>query len=490
MRVEYNYKIGDDAHSNDLTNRRVRYSSGHDRVGHSDGCLEVGDGAFICDQPTDIGPTSWTYAIVVEVAPDYIVFQVDADGRTRKLNIIDWRQCVQLLPKGHSSGRRPGTMKIPAYAYHPTTIQDDENEQVTLRAITAHPVYANKSFEELRLEDYTAGNKGTKVLTAGEKRLYNHHRATHLSQSKMWGGSDLNNFLEVDLGSKHLILRRPLPGDDGTKMYSKKQLLHIIKSTTVRSSRERGILIKFLNSNKLVPNQRALYKILERDQKGLSITDNYWGEKANLQQMMQPVDMIYWDSTTTSLQFESPARVPTKRVDIGDAAMAKKEFFHWNLRDEKGWKGSIQLHVKPIQFSDLGTNYLRQGLQCNFPYKPIDICKFMREWGKCHPERVCRLYFNPKKYPCYSDTTFTELKDYIRNAAARDGSTVICNGGKKGVYKIFRCNKMYRSSSGKQKKCPFRFQVRWDCFGYYIYLAKVMSLHNCGAAWHCCKPAT
>ena len=53
-----------------------------------------------------------------------------------------------------------GTRPIP---YQMTKEQDDEtNEYYYCQAITAMPQYAQKSFEELRLEDYVAGNKGEK----------------------------------------------------------------------------------------------------------------------------------------------------------------------------------------------------------------------------------------------------------------------------------------------------------------------------------------
>ena len=44
--------------------------------------------------------------------------------------------------------------------YQPTTKQDGTN-QITLHSVSVMPQYANKSHEELRLEDYSQGNKGT-----------------------------------------------------------------------------------------------------------------------------------------------------------------------------------------------------------------------------------------------------------------------------------------------------------------------------------------
>ena len=55
-------------------------------------------------------------------------------------------------PKGINAAR--------AAPYH-ATLKHDGEEQIILQSITALLVYANKSFEELRLEDYLADNKGT-----------------------------------------------------------------------------------------------------------------------------------------------------------------------------------------------------------------------------------------------------------------------------------------------------------------------------------------
>ena len=51
-----------------------------------------------------------------------------------------------------------------AVPYQTTTKADGGYNSITLQAITAMPQYERKSFEELRLEDYLAGNKGSGVV--------------------------------------------------------------------------------------------------------------------------------------------------------------------------------------------------------------------------------------------------------------------------------------------------------------------------------------
>jgi len=58
---------------------------------------------------------------------------------------------------GFVSPPESGTL---VWQYHPTNCPDLHNIPVTMHAITAMPFYSNKSFEELRWEDYLAGNKG------------------------------------------------------------------------------------------------------------------------------------------------------------------------------------------------------------------------------------------------------------------------------------------------------------------------------------------
>ena len=49
--------------------------------------------------------------------------------------------------------------------YKTTRRPDGINSSIVLQAITAMPQFENKSFEELWLEDYKAGNKGQNLQT-------------------------------------------------------------------------------------------------------------------------------------------------------------------------------------------------------------------------------------------------------------------------------------------------------------------------------------
>lgn len=57
--------------------------------------------------------------------------------------------------------QQPGSLAFP----YQTTSKTDGSTQIVLQAITAMPQYEQKSFEEIRLEDYLAGNKGSQGQT-------------------------------------------------------------------------------------------------------------------------------------------------------------------------------------------------------------------------------------------------------------------------------------------------------------------------------------
>ena len=192
--------------------------------------------------------------------------------------------------------------------------------------------------------------------------------------------------------------------------------------------------------------------------------------------------------------------LPKKRRLIDDEVLDHNSFARSDLLDEKGWKGRIELHVRPITF--------RREISYTQGYPPTNICKYIGASDLFHgdefdgsafrhsEQRNCRLYFNKYEYPPPANLSeggscpmFVELKNYIRTNAERCGSPVICKGGK--GYKMFTCNKKYTDSRGRLRKCPFCFQVRWDKDGYYIHLLHPGGqkyTHCSGQAWHCCRP--
>ena len=90
------------------------------------------------------------------------------------------------------------------------------------------------------MEDYMDGNKGTAMSYNISSHIIS------IDNNIKWGASDINKFLEVDLGYERIILKRPPLVDDSGMYKNKQQCLHIIKATTVKTSKERKHLIDFL----------------------------------------------------------------------------------------------------------------------------------------------------------------------------------------------------------------------------------------------------
>ena len=83
-------------------------------------------------------------------------------------------------------------------------------------------------------------------------------------------------YTHVNLGIREVYLEIPNLG----AVYTKQIWLHIIKNTTLEGSPEGGKLIPFLGDYKFVPGKRGLYKVLERDKKGMPIFNDNCGMTA------------------------------------------------------------------------------------------------------------------------------------------------------------------------------------------------------------------
>lgn len=323
-----------------------------------------------------------------------------------------------------------------------------------------------------------------------------------------WAGI-LDSLLEVELGTQQLVLRKPSDGD----MYTKQQCLQIVKEATAKSTQERRLLIQFLGKRKLIPNETALYKLLQRDGKGLPVRCDDWGAHQG-QQKTQQTDVILWKSRSLPAPLH-PASLSKKRKDVKKSSASEGEITRWDVSNERGWRGHIRLMLIPVRELDL--EVVGRIITRN-PPQLIDICSYIgiggagpyhNLHGVRRKDQPCRLYFDPAEYPAtpvihiekggkatsWPSDTFERLKSDIRHVAAKDLSPIYCNGGsKKYQSKEFTCNKKFRNVDGKWKKCPFYFQVRWDDFGFYIHLHRpsktkfrLCYIHNCGSAWHCCK---
>lgn len=483
MNVEYinqsrRYQIGSKARESDFDKNAFAHENQW-----AISALKEGDGAFVDGR----------YAVVAKrdksASPPYIIFQVTPHGQTRK---IEWDKrfgwaIEEIKPLKYAEPNRPGTDLVP---FCPTVSGSTVMEPEVLHSISAMPVYATKSVEELRLEDYTAGNKGR----MNEQALFG--RSVHHGTNRNWGASDINTLLEVDLGSQQIVLKRPLNGS----MYTKEQCLEIIATATVKRSKERRQLIRFLGERNLVPNETALYKLLQRNEKGLSIGDSNWGIEYTGQNDLQPTDMIVWKSRNIPEPLPS-SQLSKKKIDIGDHVLPQGEKVRLDIMYEDGWKAHIRLMVIPLRFRDLAT--VTRALF--YPPELIDICSYIGvggyggiNRGVSPHDRLCRLYFDPRVFPAPHDLekggdkngTFGKLKTYIRQVAEEAQSPVFSNGGSPGKYhsKVFHCPQKFHNIDGKKKQCPFCFQVRWDEYGYYIYLHRTLYyIHNCGSPWHCCK---
>lgn len=305
-------------------------------------------------------------------------------------------------------------------------------------------------------------------------------------------------YASVNLGTWVCEFEMPLPGS----VYTKSQCLHIIKTATRKGSGERRKLIDFMAQYDLVPSKTGVYKLLHRDEMGITIKgcdDDSWGmSETNYEQQYRgdphilslPFDL---DRHLRGIKHSQPVSKKRKRIgeviDDKDAILEK----HWN---KKGWKGRIRFHLDRIRFCGKQT-IDQSSYQMNVPL--IDICDYIGDCGLQHQtpkwktDEIHSLYFDPNRFPPPTDIdnggtndTFQKLKMYIETVADAEGSPVTCSSGnKKRHNKVFICKK---NKSGKRKSCPFSFLVSWDEQGYFINLLSKSRtrLYTSGCPWHCC----
>ncbi len=97
----------------------------------------------------------------------------------------------------------------------------------------------------------------------------------------------------------------------------------------------------------------ALYKVIQQEERGLSICDDSWGMQQNHKKGdIEITDMILWNSCDVP-RLPSLPSLSKKRKYIWDESIPHGEVVRHDLRNERGWKGRIRLLATPIRFCDL-----------------------------------------------------------------------------------------------------------------------------------------
>lgn len=319
---------------------------------------------------------------------------------------------------------------------------------------------------------------------------------------------------DVNLGTRHIALRMPLPG----AIYTKEQCLEVIEDTTVKGSGERGALIRFMVKHEFVPSKRAVYKLLNRDMKANPIqdwsigTDSNWGltHEENLQQWH-----IYQVNGGKEAMYEDD-EFSSHLPSIGDCPLEEVTSYHGrkqklietfqrgdsgnvrvNMRGRMGWKGFIRFNVIPYEYG-VENRLLGTVGEIKVPGSLIfvNICNWIGYEPDWNGSDILTgaFYFSPLVFPAPSDldsggsnSTFLKLKSYIELVSEQEESPVICKSGNTANhFKVFAC-RLNKPRDGKV--CPFNFQVGWDKYGYFVRLhSSPKRSRNVGFPWHFCTP--
>ena len=141
--------------------------------------------------------------------------------------------------------------------------------------------------------------------------------------------------------------------------YSKHECLDIIKSKTVKGSKDRAAMIQFMLDCKFVPHRTGLYKLLHRYEHGLAIGDDNWAEEANTPGEEQisstkadPIPIHHSEQYISKVHVPSLPPQSKKPRKLSKVHVPGGEYVRFDLRDKLAWKGRLRLVVIPIRFSD------------------------------------------------------------------------------------------------------------------------------------------
>lgn len=498
--------------------------------------MKVGDGAFVkCDH------NHWRYGVVIfrgfrrpqssleqffsgpnAHKLECIIFQMSKDGTHNNLIFInsrehDWSPFSHIRPikKDHISYHPSGTtpMAIPG--------------EPSLVGIKLQPPPFDRDITIQKLRRERAKEQSLVIASSYRDQWLQYDPQGDLLT--LTPEQERNEWIDINLGTRYIQIRSPVPG----AFYTKFECLIIILNTTVKGSRERGELVKFLVKHQFVPNQKGLYSLLNkfdnldivrttdkslRNTLDLDSKDNNWGmtkEENLLQEKGKKIRRLHMHGTYRDSEFEAyfpehkrndntkcSGRLPPVSHKLYDIGYTDGNFGKFSKEGSRGWFGRLRLYIIPVTFSQM-YKLDRNGTLCDSTTEDdlllcvniinyIGSTKLEGEEKNNINERDCRLYLPPSMFPPPnhlhtggSSDTFQKLKSFIELVSEREGSPVTCSTGTSKT-KVFTCR--YRKSGGKTV-CPFSVSVGWDKHGYFIHLLSSPKWppKTCGCPFHCCK---
>ena len=199
-----------------------------------------------------------------------------------------------------------------------------------------------------------------------------------------------------------------------------------------KGSPERGRVIKQMVANRCVPSKNALYDVINLRENGLMFVEEKWntGKGKKGYGLVTSCEYEYSDEFFVGRIMLALISVPCSLLGI-----------------ERGSRGE---RPEP-----------EIGMLLGAPPKEMDISNILCEI------KDERFYFSPLQFPTPVDleeagkcASFQALNAYIEYASEKEGSPVICCGGRPGS-KRFVCK--------HSEECRYSFLVKWDMYGYYIH---------------------